>query len=298
MLDDEDVEISSPDDKGFEMEFSRSSSHDSSSYQMNSYQNNIAFVPVRNPPNEMIETDTAMNFDADSAQRDEAIAAPSLDETEQGCKPACFGWSLESFLGLKASNAPTVAEPRSAEPDIGGSQHAVYMGAMEEDSVSNAASPRTHEEDSDDTYFTETLRDVAAARADPSSVERIVPSIFEEVSADDDSTNNLIDEHNGFLPAGQLSSGGPEPLETEGAMSTIAEEPYNSAAHSDAEDDASEFDEVSIDDGEASSEAAAEEQKAKHNQSHSPLPRIPIDGALSKKFARRGLRTISSRGKK
>ena len=198
---------------------------------------------------------------------------------------------------ISSPDAPAVAEPRSAEPDIGGSQHAVYMGAMEEDSVSNAASPRTHEEDSDDTYFTETLRDVAAARADPSSVERIVPSIFEEVCADDDSTNILIDD-NGFLPGGQRPFGGAEPLEKDSMMSPIAEEPQNSAAHNDAEDDASEFEEVSIDEGEDSIQAAVGDQQAKSNQSHNPLPRIPIDGALSKQFARRGLRTISSRGKK
>lgn len=299
---DEEVEMSSPDDKGFDMEFSRSCSQDSSSYQMNSYQNNIAFVPVRNPPDEVFEADTASPLGAHPPQRDETITTSSLDETEQGCKPACFGWSLESFLGFKTSNSPTVAEPRTAdaELEIGSrqQQQQIYMTAMEEDSVSNAASPRTYEDDADDSYFTETLRNVAAARSDPISVERIVPSIFEEVSADDDSTNILIHD-NGFLPAGQLPSEGAEPLETGGMMSTIAEEPHYSAAHSDAEDDAIKLEEMSIDEGEASVEITEkEEERANYNQCHSPLARIPVDGALSQKFARRGLRTITSRGKK
>ena len=296
-LDDEKAETDLPDDKRLEMELSRSSSHDSSSYQMNSYQNNIANDPVRNPPNEMSETDSAVHIDADASPRDEAIKAPSLNETNQGCKSDCFGWNFETFQHcLKKSNAPAVAEPRSAEPEL-------HMAAMEEDSVSTTTTPQSCE-DTGSSYFTETLRNVEAARADQSSLQRIVLSIFDEVSADDDSTNILTNENIGFLPAGQLlgspvRTGAPQALETEGVMSTnVEEEPQNSAAHNDAEDDASEFDDVSINDESASSEDAAEKQMAKNNEKYNPLPRLPIDGALRKKFSQHGLQAISSRGKK
>jgi len=275
--------MSSPYDKELEMELPAGKSSDSR--DSSAYLNSIDFVPFPNRFNNSPDDTCAMvELEADVSQGAKVASAPSADEAEQGCKSACFWGSLEGFLGLKPSNAPRNAAS-STEEKMGEHRQmptsTLHMDEIEEESASNVESPRPvrSEEDAEDTYFTETLRDVAAARVNPSTVENIVPSMFSEGSADDEDSNMLID--NESLSSRQQIPMGPD------AMSTgVEEEPYSHYMSDDTEDE----DEVSTDKGCNASEDL-------NNQSHTPPPRMPIDNEMRKKFARRGLRTISSRGK-
>lgn len=284
----EEVEVSSPYEDNAEMELpaGRSSdSRDSSAY-LNT--NDAAPFPNRlsnSSPNDAIEADVHH-----VSQEMKGLSASYADEKEQCCKPTCFGWGdLENSLGFKSpSSPPSTAVPPTID----------QMDEIEEESASNVELPPPvrYEDDAGYAFMAEASRDISAARMDPRT------SMLNERSAGNREDPNM------------------EPMGPDG-------KPYSQYYMSDdSDDDVGEFDEVSTDNGcsasadsrrlfgDSSSASTALVYGAVlfgdsssagttsyaleelNNQRRTSPPRMSIDNEMRKKFARRGLQTISSRG--
>ena len=284
----EEVEVSSPYEDNAEMELQAGKSSDSrdSSAYLNS--NDSAPFPNRlsnSSPNDVIEADVHH-----VSQEMKGLSASYADEKEQCCEPACFGWGdLENSLGFKSpSSPPSTAVPPTID----------QMDEIEEESASNVELPPPvrYEDDAGYAFMAEASRDISAARMDPRT------SMLNERSVGNCEDPNMgID--NEFLSS------------TQHYMSD------------DSDDDVGEFDEVSTDNGcsasadsrrlfgDSSSASTALVYGAVlfgdssstgttssyaleelNNQRRTSPSRMSIDNEIRKKFARRGLQTISSRG--
>jgi hypothetical protein len=300
---DEEVHIRSSGSEDFETELPSASSRNStgrSSYEISSHHQTAVSelggnpLPGPGPAHQDQQGQRAwanlrsgVNLDPVSSPFDDATGtdlnqakvtgAQSMDETEQqGCRPAWFGWNLENF-GLKTSQ-----ESREGE---------TFIVAVEEKIESKFESPQTtgSEKVANEAYFTETLRDIAAARADPSSVQRIVPNMFEEVN--DDSSIFFSAEQP------QMLSGNAKPQDTDAMMPIIADGLRRSVPHSVDQNNVNEHEETSVDEDCTRCTGSLQDPQ-KNNSQNAPPARTHIDNEMRKKFARHGLRTISSRRQK
>ena len=300
---DEEVHIRSSGSEDFETELPSASSCNStgsSSYEISSHHQTAVSelggnpLPGPGPAHQdqqgqrgWANLRSGVNLDPVSSPFDDATGtdlnqakvtgAQSMDETEQqGCRPAWFGWNLENF-GLKTSQ-----ESREGE---------TFIVAVEEKIESKFESPQTtgSEKVANEAYFTETLRDIAAARADPSSVQRIVPNMFEEVN--DDSSIFFSAEQP------QMLSGNAKPQDTDAMMPIIADGLRRSVPHSVDQNNVNEHEETSVDEDCTRCTGSLQDPQ-KNNSQNAPPARTHIDNEMRKKFARHGLRTISSRRQK
>ena len=287
---DEEVKLSSSYDEDIDMELPAGKSSDSR--DSSAYLNTNDAAPVSNrlsngSPNDAIE--------AEVSQGGKAASASSVDEAEQCCKPACFGWGdLESSLGFKSSTSPpstaeVIVEHPFVPPTID------QMDEIEEESASNVASPPPGAEDASYTFFADPSREISAARMDPRTAESRSSKVQSEGSADDHEDHNLRIDNGSLSPRQQIPIG-PD------AMSG----PFSYYMSDESEDEVGEFDEVSTDNGcsasedsrllfgDSSSTTRSNASEELNNQRHTPQPRMPIDNEMRKKFARRGLQTLQT----